>query len=250
MSLLAQSNAQRAYRIFNHAKASFQLSIGVTNWSKRAASAQARSLYAPAVSNTTNSTTRSLIGRLERSSDGHSAVYIGSTGASAHWDQRRQINFDMCRSRTSFNQKKGVCVRRGLHSSSAQHHGGIKRPEPGTGIKVHFRDAKGNLLKTVEGNEGDSLLDLAQEYDIDMEGACEGSVACSTCHVILSPEHYDLLEEPEDDENDMLDMAFGLTDTSRLGCQVLLKKELDGMTATLPAATRNFFVDGAKPTKH
>jgi len=76
-------------------------------------------------------------------------------------------------------------------------------------------------------------------------GACEGSVACSTCHVILSPEHYDLLPEPEDDENDMLDMAFGLSDTSRLGCQVKLTRELDGMTATLPAATRNMFVDGA-----
>ena len=44
-------------------------------------------------------------------------------------------------------------------------------------------------------------------------GACEGSVACSTCHVILTPEYYDLLPEPDDDENDMLDMAFGLTDT-------------------------------------
>lgn len=76
-------------------------------------------------------------------------------------------------------------------------------------------------------------------------GACEGSVACSTCHVILSPEHYDLLPEPEDDENDMLDMAFGLSETSRLGCQVKLSKELDGVTATLPAATRNMFVDGA-----
>jgi len=75
-------------------------------------------------------------------------------------------------------------------------------------------------------------------------GACEGSVACSTCHVILPPEYYDLLPEPEDDENDMLDMAFGLTDTSRLGCQVKLTKELDGMTCTLPAATRNMFVDG------
>ena len=62
--------------------------------------------------------------------------------------------------------------------------------------------------------------DIAHEYDIDLEGACEGSIACSTCHVILSPEHYDLLPEPSDDENDMLDMAFGLTDTSRLGCQV------------------------------
>jgi ferredoxin len=78
---------------------------------------------------------------------------------------------------------------------------------------VHFRDSSNHLLKTIEGNEGDSLLELAHEHDIDMEGACEGSVACSTCHVILTPEHYDLLEEPEDDENDMLDMAFGLTDT-------------------------------------
>lgn len=95
-------------------------------------------------------------------------------------------------------------------------------------------------------------------------GACEGSVACSTCHVILTPEHYDFVPEPEvrcytakphslrfptnliaqDDENDMLDMAFGLTETSRLGCQVKLTKELDGMSATLPSATRNMFVDG------
>ena len=82
-------------------------------------------------------------------------------------------------------------------------------------------------------------------HDTRVAGACEGSVACSTCHVILSPEHYDLLPEPEDDENDMLDMAFGLSETSRLGCQVRLTREHDGMTATLPAATRNMFVDGA-----
>lgn len=77
-----------------------------------------------------------------------------------------------------------------------------------------------------------------------LSGACEGSVACSTCHVILPPQYYDLLPEPDDDENDMLDMAFGLTDTSRLGCQVKITKQLDGMTATLPSATRNMFVDG------
>lgn len=77
-----------------------------------------------------------------------------------------------------------------------------------------------------------------------MTGACEGSIACSTCHVILSPEHYDLLEEPSDDENDMLDMAFGLTDTSRLGCQVCLTKAMEGMNVQLPSATRNMFVDG------
>jgi hypothetical protein len=76
-------------------------------------------------------------------------------------------------------------------------------------------------------------------------GACEGSVACSTCHVILSQDHYEALEEPGDDENDMLDMAFGLSDTSRLGCQVHLTKAMDGMSVQLPAATRNMFVDGA-----
>ena len=82
------------------------------------------------------------------------------------------------------------------------------------------------------------------------QGACEGSIACSTCHVILPEEYFDKLPEPSDDENDMLDMAFGLTDTSRLGCQVQLTKDLDGMTITLPAATRNMFVDGASPTWH
>ncbi|KAH9474908.1 Adrenodoxin-like protein, mitochondrial [Psilocybe cubensis] len=116
---------------------------------------------------------------------------------------------------------------------------GIDRPAPGTGLKVHFKDSNGNLIKTVEANEGDDILAIAHEYDIDLEGACEGSVACSTCHVILPEEYYDLLPEPEDDENDMLDMAFGLTDTSRLGCQVKLTKELDGITCTLPSATRN-----------
>lgn len=100
----------------------------------------------------------------------------------------------------------------------------------------------------MEANEGDDLLSIAHEYDIDLEGACEGSVACSTCHVILPEEYYDKLPEPEDDENDMLDMAFGLTDTSRLGCQVVLTRDLDGITATLPSATRNMFVDGKKAT--
>ncbi|KAH8992153.1 ferredoxin [Lactarius hatsudake] len=117
-------------------------------------------------------------------------------------------------------------------------------------IKLHFRDSKGQLIKTVEANEGDDILSIAHEHDIDVAGACEGSVACSTCHVVLSPEHYDLLPEPEDDENDMLDMAFGLSETSRLGCQVRLTRELDGMTATLPAATRNMFVDGAVSLCH
>ncbi|KAH7882882.1 putative YAH1-ferredoxin of the mitochondrial matrix [Phlebopus sp. FC_14] len=146
-------------------------------------------------------------------------------------------------------------------------HGNIQRPAPGTGysanvtvsgrltnvlysITLHFKDHKGNLIKTIEASEGDDILSLAHEWDIDLEGACEGSIACSTCHIILSPEQYDLLPEPSDDENDMLDLAFGLTDTSRLGCQVHVTKEMDGMEVRLPSATRNMFVDGKKPTHH
>lgn len=135
-------------------------------------------------------------------------------------------------------------------SSFTKFHGDIVRPKKGTGIKVHFVDSKKNPIKTIETNEGDDLLHLAHEWDVDLEGACEASCACSTCHVILEPEVFDQLEEPSDDENDMLDLAFGLTDTSRLGCQVHVQKTMDGMIVQLPSATRNMFVDGAKPHKH
>ncbi|KHO01406.1 2Fe-2S iron-sulfur cluster binding domain containing protein [Metarhizium album ARSEF 1941] len=89
-------------------------------------------------------------------------------------------------------------------------------------------------------SEGDNLLDIAQANDLEMEGACGGSCACSTCHVIVADEEfYDKIPEPEDDENDMLDLAFGLTETSRLGCQVKMTKELDGLVVKLPSMTRN-----------
>lgn len=76
-----------------------------------------------------------------------------------------------------------------------------------------------------------------QEHNL---GACGGSCACSTCHVIVQdPELYDKLDEPDDDENDMLDLAFGLTETSRLGCQVKMSPEIDGLVVKLPSMTRN-----------
>lgn len=93
---------------------------------------------------------------------------------------------------------------------------------------------------TFEVADGDNLLDIAQANDLEMEGACGGSCACSTCHVIVtSEEMFDKMEEPSDDENDMLDLAFGLTETSRLGCQVVMSKELDGLVVKLPSMTRN-----------
>lgn len=98
---------------------------------------------------------------------------------------------------------------------------------------------------------GESLLQVAHQNDIELEGACEGSLACSTCHVVVEDENmYEKMEEPSDDENDMLDLAFGLTETSRLGCQVLAKPELDGLRVRIPSATRNFAVDGFVPKPH
>ncbi|CAH58144.1 iron-sulfur cluster binding protein [Ehrlichia ruminantium] len=96
--------------------------------------------------------------------------------------------------------------------------------------------------KTYEAYDGETLLSLAHRNNVDLEGACEGSLACSTCHVIIDPSWYNIVEqhnEISDEENDMLDLAFGLTDTSRLGCQIILTKELDGLCVILPSETRN-----------
>ena len=93
--------------------------------------------------------------------------------------------------------------------------------------------------KEVETPPGRSILEIAHANGIDIEGACEGCMACSTCHVIVDPEWYGRLEEPSEDEEDMLDLAFGLTATSRLGCQIVITEELDGLTVTLPAETVN-----------
>lgn len=97
---------------------------------------------------------------------------------------------------------------------------------------------------------GVNLLELAHREDVDLEGACEGSLACSTCHVVLPDEVYDMLEEPTEDEEDMLDLAWGLTQTSRLGCQVVVTPDMEGTVVRLPAATRNMYVDGHKPHRH
>ncbi|MEI6188121.1 MAG: ferredoxin family 2Fe-2S iron-sulfur cluster binding protein [Alphaproteobacteria bacterium] len=97
--------------------------------------------------------------------------------------------------------------------------------------------------KEVDAPVGLSVLEIAHQNDVDLEGACEGSLACSTCHVIIDPEYYDMLKEATEDEEDMLDLAFGLTHTSRLGCQIIMSEELNGLKVRLPSATRNMMVD-------
>ncbi len=108
--------------------------------------------------------------------------------------------------------------------------------------KMTFVEADGTR-KQVDAPVGLSLLEIAHRNDIDIEGACEGSLACSTCHVIVDPEWYPKLEKATEDEEDMLDLAFDLTATSRLGCQIVMSEELDGLTVKLPTETRNMLLE-------
>jgi len=107
--------------------------------------------------------------------------------------------------------------------------------------KVVFIERDGTR-REVDAPLGLSVLEIAHKNGIDIEGACEGSLACSTCHVIVDPEWYDLLKEASEDEEDMLDLAFGLTATSRLGCQIIITEELDGLVVRLPTTTRNLLL--------
>ena len=68
--------------------------------------------------------------------------------------------------------------------------------------------------------------------------------------VQVGAQHFDALSEPTEDEEDMLDEATCLTATSRLGCQIILSKELEGLEVTLPAYSRNYYVDGHVPEPH
>ncbi|HEX6102445.1 MAG TPA: ferredoxin family 2Fe-2S iron-sulfur cluster binding protein [Alphaproteobacteria bacterium] len=104
--------------------------------------------------------------------------------------------------------------------------------------KITFINTDGSRLE-VEAPVGLSILEIAHRHNVDLEGACEGSLACSTCHVVVDPEWYEMLPAAKEDEEDMLDLAFGLTRTSRLGCQIIITEELDGLTVSLPGGSRN-----------
>ena len=108
--------------------------------------------------------------------------------------------------------------------------------------KMVFIERDGNH-KEVDAPVGLSVLEIAHRNKVDIEGACEGSLACSTCHVIVDPAWFDKLPDTSDDEEDMLDLAFGLTLTSRLGCQLIMTEALDGLTVTLPDETRNLLLE-------
>ena len=104
--------------------------------------------------------------------------------------------------------------------------------------KMTFIEKNGQP-REVDAPNGLSVLEIAHKHGVDIEGACEGSLACSTCHVIVDSGWFAKLAKPTEDEEDMLDLAFGLEATSRLGCQIVMTPALDGLVVKLPASTRN-----------
>jgi 2Fe-2S ferredoxin len=104
--------------------------------------------------------------------------------------------------------------------------------------KLTFIEKNGKR-KEVDAPIGLSVMEVAHRFDVDIEGACEGSLACATCHVIVDEAWFDKLGEPSEDEEDMLDLAFGLKPTSRLGCQIVMTEDLDGLVVALPKEVNN-----------
>lgn len=106
-------------------------------------------------------------------------------------------------------------------------------------IRVRFVSADGARVVDAEAQPGTVLLDLAQAHDQPLEGTCEGQMACSTCHVVIDVGDFAKLPPASDDEEDMLDLAAGVTRTSRLSCQIVLDASLDGLTVRIPGESRN-----------
>jgi ferredoxin len=103
---------------------------------------------------------------------------------------------------------------------------------------VTFITAEGDRV-VAEGAEGTPLLEVGQGAGMALEGTCEGQMACSTCHVIVAPEWFERLNPASADEEDMLDLAAGVTRTSRLSCQIALTSELEGMEVSIPGEARD-----------
>jgi ferredoxin len=106
-------------------------------------------------------------------------------------------------------------------------------------IRVRFLKADGTLDHEVDVTEGTNLLDLAQAEGQPLEGACEGQMACSTCHVIISKEDFGRLPPASEEEDDLLDLAWQVRPTSRLACQIMLTEDLGSLTVQMPGGAYN-----------
>ena len=107
-------------------------------------------------------------------------------------------------------------------------------------IKVRFHKPDGTLDKEVEAKPGQRLLDVAWAAKQPLEGACEGVMACSTCHVIVDKADFEKLPHASDEEEDLLDLAAHATRTSRLACQIVLKEDMETLDVRIPAGAKNW----------
>ncbi len=95
--------------------------------------------------------------------------------------------------------------------------------------------------RTFKALEGKTLLEIAQENKLNVEGACGGVMACSTCHMIVDPEWIVELANSTQEEDEMLDITWGVKKNSRLGCQIIVTEKLDGLVVSLPSEIKNLF---------
>lgn len=107
-------------------------------------------------------------------------------------------------------------------------------------IKVRFHKPDGTLDKEVEARSGQRLLDVAWAAGQPLEGACEGVMACSTCHVIVDKADFEKLPRASDEEEDLLDLAAHATGTSRLSCQIILTEDMGTLDVRIPAGSKNW----------
>nr|XP_022314766.1 adrenodoxin-like protein, mitochondrial [Crassostrea virginica] len=165
------------------------------------------------------------------------------------------IKNSILKGHSKYRSPKNVsyCMKRYFKTATAPlFHGEYEMQDPKSPdevVNIIYIDKTGKHVP-IQGKVGDNVLYLAHRYGIELEGACEASLACSTCHVYVNDKFLDKLPEPVEEEDDMLDLAYFLKENSRLGCQLILTKELEGMELTLPQATRNFYVDGHVPQPH
>ena len=106
--------------------------------------------------------------------------------------------------------------------------------------KVRFFNHYGDFDREVDALPGAVLLHVAQDNGQPLEGACEGAMACSTCHVIVAAEDFDKLPRASEEEDDLLDLASHVTRTSRLACQIELTAELETLTVRMPGGAQNW----------
>jgi ferredoxin len=105
---------------------------------------------------------------------------------------------------------------------------------------VRFLKADGTLDKEVEAQAGQRLLDVAWAAREPVEGACEGVMACSTCHVIVDAPDFEKLPSASEEEEDLLDLAAHATRTSRLACQIILTEAMETLSVRIPPGARNW----------